>query len=630
MQEIRRIEIPRFPYPVLCLLLLFCASMDKIHAGETLAPLPAAKSAESFPIGCRQVYAGTVGGSAVEMLLGRNRRETGACFEDEIRTSEPADGKAKLAGYYYYVKTGRIDPKSGRRVFEQLALTGQLDGEGNLDLTESVAGRDTPTGRFRGLMNVAEEIKGTWSDAEGKRSLPFSLRRLDHAAQNGAVSFCIVCEEKSAAEDCHNFSVQMPGEISLELKLLRLQDALEYSLGVDDDLDKVMNSVSIQLLPGNPDLYQVNAFADQQCGVSGIHFGDAAYFFVRGRSTKPVLTFSGGNWSNLFLKSDASYRFNYHDSELKVWGKRDFTCGGGYCNNLCLHEFCPVYVTDIVGDGILAERSLTLQRYRIAGQAAIPLGEIVLQKENILTVNQGEQHSISFVDDGTSGWLELSAEYPFDTDSPPPPRPDRWCWLYAHSRPPGKPSPWHPTMPREALQRAVAIAKFDPAEVEFVTAGTENNDETKNSAVAVWLNGRLLGFVVGAEQTCYSRGVRQAGRWGQPLDRKALNLYRRLFPPPFPETHRIGFAAGHSSVTLHGVVEDGSAALYGVRARKGQTLTVAADAEVRASTIAGRDVRDDDPDPTRVVARLPRGGDYVIQVIPATGKNEFRLTVEIR
>jgi hypothetical protein len=105
MKEIRWVEIPRFPYPVLCLLLLFCAGMDKTHAGETPAPLPAAKSAEPFSIGCRQVYAGMVGGSAVEMILGRNH-DTGACdeFEDETRTSEPADGKVKLAGYYYYLR----------------------------------------------------------------------------------------------------------------------------------------------------------------------------------------------------------------------------------------------------------------------------------------------------------------------------------------------------------------------------------------------------------------------------------------------------------------------------------------------------------------------------------------------
>jgi hypothetical protein len=535
MKEIRRVEIPRFPYPVLCLLLLFCAGMDKIHAGETLAPVPAAKSAEPFPIGCRQVYAGTVGGSAVEMLLGRNRRETGACFEDETRTSEPADGKVKLTGYYYYLKTGRIDAESGRRVFEPLALTGQLDGQGNLELAESVAGRDTPTGWFKGSTSAAGEIKGTWSDAGGKRSLPFSLRKLDRAAQNRAVSFCIVCEEKSAADDCNNFTVRMPGEISLELRLPWLQDALEYSPGVDDDLDKVMNSVSIQLLPGNPDLYQVNAFADQQCLVNAPQNSTADFFFVKGELTKPVLTFSGGSFYGS-RQSARSYRFNYQGAELNVWEKHHLTCGDRRCSEFCLDDLCSVVITDIVDDGELQRRSFTLQRYRIAGQAAIPLGEIVLQKETVLTVNQGEQHSLSFVDDGAAGWLELSAEYPFATDSPPPPRPERWCWLYAHGRPRGKPSPWHPVMPRQALQQAVAIAEFDPAEVEFVTAGTENNDETQNSAVAVWLNGRLLGFVVGAEQTCYSRGVRKAGPWGNPLDQNALSLYRRLFPPPFPKT----------------------------------------------------------------------------------------------
>lgn len=68
MKETHPIETPRLPYPVLCLLLLFCVGMDKTHAGETPTPLPAAESSDSFPIGCWQVYAGTVGGSAVEIF----------------------------------------------------------------------------------------------------------------------------------------------------------------------------------------------------------------------------------------------------------------------------------------------------------------------------------------------------------------------------------------------------------------------------------------------------------------------------------------------------------------------------------------------------------------------------------
>jgi hypothetical protein len=289
MKEIRRIEIPRFPYPVLCLL-LFCAGMDKTHAGETLAPLPAAKSAEPFHIGCRQVYAGTVGGSAVEMLLGRNRRETGACFEDETRTSESADGKVKLVGYYYYVKTGQIDPESGRRVLEQLALTGQLDGEGNLDLTESVAGQNIPTGRFRGSTSTAGEIKGTWSDAEGKQSLPFSLRKLDRTAQNGAVAFCTACGEKSETDDCANVIAKIPGEAPLEMGTV-FKDEDRYEI----DPAAVMNSASVMLLPGRPDLYWIRtfAFADSCFGPNGVLYGQKDYFYVRGGRTQPVLILLG-------------------------------------------------------------------------------------------------------------------------------------------------------------------------------------------------------------------------------------------------------------------------------------------------------------------------------------------------
>jgi hypothetical protein len=435
------------------------------------------------------------------------------------------------------------------------------------------------------------------------------------------------------SESCANVIVKIPGEAPLEMgPVFENEDRYEI------DSSAVMNSASVLLLPGRPALYHVTVSSEPSCsGPSGLLHGEEHYFYIRGGRTQPVLTFSGGRRSN---REGDFYRFqafSYQGSELKAFEAWGEYCGPG--------PNCPVGDTD----RFYMSRKLSLQRYRIEGMGAVPIGDIPLREESVIAFGQSEQPTptISFVDDGTAGWLEFSTDYPLNLDStallladqrwldlpdqtPLPPRPGRWCWLYARVQPRGKPSPWHPVMPRQALQQAVAIAEFDPAEVEFVTAGTENNDETQNSAVAVWLNGHLLGFVVGAEQTCYSQGVRQAGPWGQLLDQKALNLYRRLFPPPFPETHRIVFAPGHSSATLHGVVEGGSAALYGARARKGQTLAVTADAEVRVRTIAGRDVRDDAPDPTRVVARLPRGGDYVIQATPAAGKTEFKLTVEIR
>ncbi|MBX7257805.1 MAG: DUF3298 and DUF4163 domain-containing protein [Candidatus Hydrogenedentes bacterium] len=81
---------------------------------------------------------------------------------------EIMNSDGKVSGSYVYVK---------RQI--PLELAGTLKDDGSFSLAETVDEKET--GRFAGnVLEDGKKLEGTWTDADGKSSAPFSLQRFAH------------------------------------------------------------------------------------------------------------------------------------------------------------------------------------------------------------------------------------------------------------------------------------------------------------------------------------------------------------------------------------------------------------------------------------------------------------------
>jgi hypothetical protein len=92
-----------------------------------------------------------------------------------IRMKLSQDG-SEIRGTYYYEKVGK-----------ELQLSGSVSGQ-QVTLTESDQ-NETQTGIFKGRFVNADLIEGTWSNADGTKSFPFSVRASsEHPPQESPLS----------------------------------------------------------------------------------------------------------------------------------------------------------------------------------------------------------------------------------------------------------------------------------------------------------------------------------------------------------------------------------------------------------------------------------------------------------
>jgi hypothetical protein len=133
-----------------------------------------------------------------------------------------------------------------------------------------------------------------------------------------------------------------------------------------------------------------------------------------------------------------------------------------------------------------------------------------------------EQHPVSrrwavFDDEGDSAWLYLT-----ERDEP---RPIADCWVYNRvpAPQPAEIARYRGGPPPACIGHAGPDARYqgpEPPVVRFLWS-------PDGESVAVWINGRELGYIVSGGRRGFSRHLLQAGPWGQPWDEPR---YRAVFP----------------------------------------------------------------------------------------------------